>query len=113
MHAKYVDDLTIAEAFNLKQAIIPNPGRELPDAFHDRLGQQLDSEKSKVYEEILQIEEYAAEHEMRLNVAKSKFMFFNPTENFDFTPKFEIDGNEIETMEEMKLLGLARVDHLR
>ena len=74
------------------------PGRELPDAFHDRLGQQLDSEKSKVYEEILQIEEYAAEHEMRLNVAKSKFMLFNPTENFDFTPKFEIDGNEIETM---------------
>ena len=85
MHAKYVDDLTIAEAFNLKQAIIPNPGRELPDAFHDRLGQQLDTEKSKVYEEILQIEEYAAEHEMRLNVAKSKFMLFNPTENFDFT----------------------------
>ena len=77
--------MQIVDDLNLKQAIIPNPGRELPDAFHDRLGQQLDTEKSKVYKEILEIEEYAAEHEMRLNVAKSKFMLFNPTENFDFT----------------------------
>ena len=43
---------------------------------------------------------------MKLNVSKSKFMLFNPTINFDFIPEFELEGRELETMEEIKLLGL-------
>ena len=43
---------------------------------------------------------------MKLNIAKTKFMLFNPTENYDFIPDFKVDGIPVETMEEMKLLGL-------
>ena len=32
LHTKYVDDLTILEAINLKEALIPNPVRTLPDS---------------------------------------------------------------------------------
>ena len=37
LHTKYVDDLTIGEAFNIKYSLIPNPDRPLPDTFHCRL----------------------------------------------------------------------------
>ena len=49
----------IAEAINLKETIVPNPCRPLPDNYHARLGLKLDPEKSKVYDQIIKIEEYA------------------------------------------------------
>ena len=41
--------------------------------------------------------------QMKMNLQKTKFMVFNPTSNFDFIPEHK----EIETNEEMKLLGLV------
>ena len=38
-HSKYVDDLTTAEAFNIKDSVVPNLLRDLPDTYHARLGQ--------------------------------------------------------------------------
>ena len=105
-HAKYVDDLTIVEAMNLKKTMVPNPDRPLPDTYHARLGLKLPKDKSKVYEQLQKIQEYASDNEMKLNCKKSKFMLFNPTQNFDFVPEFEIEGNLVETQEEMKILGI-------
>ena len=102
-HSKFVDDLTIAEAFNLRESIIPNPNRIQPDNYHARLGQKLDSTKSKVYEQIDRTNDYANQMQMKMNLHKTKFMVFNPTSNFDFIPEHK----EIETTEEMKLLGLV------
>ena len=42
-----------------------------------------------------------------MNFKKCKFMLFNPTINYDFIPEYEIEGNNIETVEEMRLLGLT------
>ena len=89
-HAKYVDDLTIVEALDLKQTLAPNPDRPLPDTYHARLGLKLPEDKSKVYEQLLKIQEYASDNDMKLNCKKSKFMLFNPTQNFDFVPEFEM-----------------------
>ena len=44
---------------------------------------------------------------MKLNVDKCKFMIFNHTVNYDFVPNIESEGNQIETMEDMRLLGLT------
>ena len=74
MHIKYVDDLTILEALNLKESLIPNPERPLPDTYHSRLGLKLDPAKSKVYHEIDNIRRYANDNEMKLNVRKCKFI---------------------------------------
>ena len=86
-HTKYVDDMTIGEAFNIKESLIPNPDRPLPDTFHSRLGLKLEPNKSKVYEQIQKIRNYSEENEMKLNLSKTKFMLFNPTKNFDFFPE--------------------------
>jgi hypothetical protein len=86
-HAKYVDDLTIAEAINLRETLLPNPDRPLPDPYHARLGQMLCHEESKVYDQITEIQEYASDNQMKLNIAKCKFMLFNPTQNYDFIPE--------------------------
>ena len=96
LHTKYVDDLTILEAINLKEAIIPNPDRLLPGPFHARL----DADKSKVYDQIVMIQNYATSNEMKLNFKKCKFMHFNPTLNYDFIPEYEVEGNSFETVEE-------------
>ena len=111
-HAKFVDDLTIAESFNLNETLVENPNRPLPDSFHAKLGQKLDQEKSQVYDQITKIQEYAEENEIKLNCSKSKFMLFNPTLNFDFVPEFKLDNVDLDTMEEMKLLGLIVTNDL-
>ena len=113
LHTKYVDDLTILEAINLKEALIPNPVRSLPDTYHARLGLKLDPSKSKVYDQIEKTLAYASDNEMKLNSKKCKFMLFNPTNTYDFVPELELEGKEIETLEEMKLLGLTLRNDLK
>ena len=44
---------------------------------------------------------------MKLNLTKTKFMLFNPTMKFDFIPNLTVDNTDIETVDEMKLLGLT------
>ena len=44
---------------------------------------------------------------MKLNLKNTKFMLFNPTINYDFVPNLTVEGVDIETLEEMKLLGLT------
>ena len=73
----------------------------------ERLGQKLDPSKSQVYEQIDLIQAYANKMEMKLNFSKTKFMLFNPTLNYDFVTSFEVEGKDIETKEEMKLIGLV------
>ena len=101
-HVKYVDDLTIAGAFNIQESVVENSDRPLPDNFHARLGQKLVPEKSLLYDEIRKVQDYAMDNEMKLNAKKSKFMLFNPTLNFDFIPEVTLENKEIETQEEMK-----------
>ena len=113
LHTKYVDDLTVLEALNLKEVLVPNQDRPLPDPYHARLGLKLDEHKSKVYDQIRNTEAYATENDMKLNVAKCKFMLFNPTHIYDFIPQLQIQGTNIETMEEMKLLGLTLTNDLK
>ena len=50
---------------------------------------------------------------MKINCDKSKFILFNPTENFDFIPEYEIDGKSITTEEEIKILGLTLRNDLK
>ena len=113
LHTKYVDDMTILESFNLQEVLIPNPKRTLPDNFHARLGLKLDHTKSQVYSQIEEIEKYSKINEMKINCEKSKFMLFNPTENFDFIPEHKVDGKFLATEEEMKILGLTLRNDLK
>ena len=106
IHLKFVDDLTIAESIPLKESLKPNLNRALPDNYHCRTGHTLIPEKSSVYNELEKIQEYAKSNDMKINLHKTKFMLFNQCKSFDFMPSLELEGCQIDLVEDMKILGV-------
>ena len=43
---------------------------------------------------------------MKINYKKTKVMLFNQCKNWDFMPLFELEGKELEVVDEMKMLGI-------
>ena len=109
LHQKYVDDLTLVESINLKDKLVyvPESVRPLPDNLHSTTGHILPNQNSQVYQQLQKTEEYAANNSMRINQKKTKVMVFNPCIVRDFTPEWELGGQGIEMVEEIKLLGLV------
>ena len=50
---------------------------------------------------------------MKVNFAKTKFMVFNPTTKHDFVPEYVSGENEVETLEQIKLLGVTVTNDLK
>ena len=50
---------------------------------------------------------YATQNEMKLNLRKTKFMMFNACQTIDFLPTLNIEGQAIELVEEIKILGVV------
>ena len=58
-------------------------------------------------QEVDKLKIYAKENGMKINKDKTKVMLFNRATKTDFMPKLELtEGNPIEVVEEMKLLGI-------
>ena len=109
LHLKYVDDLTMAEAIKLKEKLIsvPESERPLPDTYHARTGHVLPEENSEVLKQLKETESYATENKMKVNYKKTKVMLFNNCKKWDFMPKMEMEGHQLELAEEMKVLGVV------
>ena len=107
IHLKYVDDLTLAEAINLPEKLIKVPARPRPDNFHARTGHALPLENSNVYKQILKTKEYARKNDMQLNYSKTKVITFNPCTSIDFLPSMKFENDELEVVDEIKLLGMT------
>ena len=45
-------------------------------------------------------------NEMKINYKKTKVMIFNPCTSIDFQPQFVLEDNELEVVDEMRVLGL-------
>jgi hypothetical protein len=114
-HEKYVDDLTIAEAIKIKAQIklSEDPNPTLPTPFRLRTGHVLPPEQSLVHKEVQNLLAYANAHEMQINTRKTKLMLFNPSRTVDIQPEMIIDNEEIEMLEEMKLLGVVITSDLK
>ena len=80
--------------------------RELPESFHARTGHHLPVENSRVYNQLVATEEYAEKNDMKLNQKKTKLMIFNSCRSMDFMPSFKLGTEELQVVEEMKLLGI-------
>ena len=50
---------------------------------------------------------------MKLNLKKTKFMLFNACTSIDFMPELTLEGNGIDLVEEMKILGLVLTSDLK
>ena len=107
IHLKFVDDLTVAESIKLKDSCVPVADRPLPDSYHARTGHALIPEVSKVFKQIENVKSYANLNEMKINSRKTKFMMFNNCRSIDFMPSYCLVNEEIELVEEMKILGVV------
>ena len=86
MHALFIDDLSEAEAVNLKKQLTYVPStRPYPLNYHERY-QQILKPGSKLQANLTKIELFTKHIQMKINQEKSKIMIFNVSKNFDFPP---------------------------
>ena len=100
--------MTLAEAIDLPSNLVqvPDNDRPLPDMYHARTGHVLPVQNSGVFRQLQRTEEYARENQMQINYNKTKVMLFNPCHSVDFMPELEFGTDQLELVEEMRLLGV-------
>ena len=114
IHLKFIDDMTAAESINLREKLIPNPDPEpmRPFNYHDRTQHVLPKENSKLQTLLDDVNEYARDHQMKINTEKTKVILFNSARKFDFMPNLSLQNDlPLDVVEEVRLLGvLVRSD---
>ena len=113
---KYVDDMTAAEAINLKKQLVKNPNCNpaRPLQYLERTEHILPEGQSQVQDLLDQLVSYSADHQMKINSEKTKVILFNNARNYDFLPKCTNgDDNVLEVVEEIKLLGVMVTSDLK
>ena len=115
MHALYIDDLSEAEAIELKKQLQSDPvNRPYPLNYHERTKQIFPTESSILQKNLCNVEDFTLANKMRINESKSKVILFNKSRKFDFPPEFAFKNGEIlEVLEETRLLGLVLTSDLR
>lgn len=105
IHLKYVDDLTLGEAINMRELqSVPDELKVLPAAYHERTGHFLPHGNSKLYKQLESIHDYSAQNCMKINLKKTKLMLFNPCKKYDFSPYTELQDHAIESVEEFNAI---------
>ena len=95
--------MALLEAINLNTQLSKLPkNAPQPYTYHERTGHELIQEKSKVYLNLKETEEYAKTNKMKINYKKTKLMIFNPARAKDFYPRFLVNDGELEIAEERK-----------
>ena len=115
IHLKYADDLTLEESINLSEKLVINPTniRAQPGLYRARTGHKLPCMNSEIYQQLQETEEYARSNKMEINYKKSKLMVFNPCRSLDFQPELKLGGDQLEVVEEMRLLGVTLQSDLK
>ena len=116
IHLKYIDDMSLAEAINLKNKLVanPDPSPTRPLSYHERTEHILPDDEFRMQEILNNLIEYCSKNQMKINGDKTKVMLFNNGRKFDFMPKISLDGqNNLEVVEKIKLLGVHIRSDLR
>ena len=59
------------------------------------------------WSQLLKTEEYSEKNSMQINKKKTKVMVFNPCKAWDFQSALSLDDQELDMVEEMRLLGVV------
>ena len=115
MHALYIDDLSEAEAIDLKKCLVKDPAqRHYPLNFHERTQHILPVDKSSLQKQLQTVEDFTDKNLMKINESKSKIMIFNKSRKYDFPPEYKFrNGQILDVLEETKLLGIQLTTDLR
>ena len=94
IHLKYIDDLSLAEALNLKESLLENPdiNPPRPFTFHDRTNQILPPGACQLQEQLNNLQEYCQDNQMKINKSKCKVMIFNPHRKYAYMPRLTLSG---------------------
>jgi hypothetical protein len=104
---KWVDDITICAAVELKSALVPED-RPVPRPvpYHARTGHRLPPDSNPLQQELDKLRQYTDSHQMAINHTKSRAMILNKRRKWDVMPELSVQGNEnIEVVEELKIVG--------
>ena len=115
MHVIYIDDLSEAEAIDLKKQLVKDPlQRPFPLNYHERTQHVFPAQQSRLQKQLQKIENFSIQNKMKINESKSKIMLFNRSKKFDFPPEYSFsNGQNLEVIEETKLLGIVLTSDLR
>ena len=105
---KWVDDLSCMAALHLPSSLVMDTRLDIPRPvpFRGRHGFKLPKESNTLQYELDSLNLYAKKHKMSVNHQKTKVMLFARHKNFDFVPELQlIEGQTIEVVEEMKIVG--------
>ena len=103
---KYQDDLSMGEVINLKTQLNRKLDQSGPMNFHERNGLELLSSNSKIQQRLHDLEKYVVDHNMKVNIKKSKVFPVNFSRKYDFVPELFYNSNSLEVTYQTKLLGV-------
>ena len=113
---KYIDDLSLLTAINLKASLVPDPvDRPRPLTFNERTQQILLAEDSKMQDQLNSLKAFTSTNLMKIKEKKTTVMKFNFSRTNDFPPELVIDGfeNQLQVVSQTKLLGIILTSDLR
>ena len=116
LNLKYIDDLSMLAALNLREVLINDPvERQRPLSFNERNQQIVPIGNNPLQLELNNLKEFTTAKLLQIKEKKTNLMKFNFSRNYDFPPELIIDGfdNQLEVVKETKLLGLMITDDLR
>ena len=107
-HMKFIDDLTLVHAIDLKKCLKQNKANiPRPVPYHSRTGHLLPESENIMQIQANKLQEYVTKNNMKINQSKSKLMLFNTSRKYDFLPEVTFDGeNKLEVVDKIKLLGI-------
>ena len=113
---KYVDDLSVLQALNLKTTLREESfQRPFPLSFNERTMNYLPSEANPLQQSLLELEKFTVDRQMRIKEKKTTLMKYNSSLKYDFPPELKLDGfkDNIVVVKETRLLGIFLTDDLK
>ena len=113
---KYIDDLSLLTAINLKLNLIPDPcERPRPFNFSERTQQVLLAEENPMQELLNSLQNFTAVNLMKIKEKKTNIMKFNFSRSNDFPPELAVQGfgDQLQVVKEAKLLGIILTSDLK
>ena len=103
---KWVDDVTLCTALDLKTALVPEDRAvPRPRPYHARTEHRLPREANAMQYDLDDLCSYTDSHLMAISKSKTKAMLWNSRTKWDFIPELSLKEDDIEVVQGMKFFG--------
>ena len=116
LNLKYIDDLSMLQAVNLKHKLVSDPvNRPQPLSHCERNGMILPFSSNPLHNALMDLKDFTDKKLMRIKEKKTNVIKFNFSHKYDFPPEILIEGfkNHLDVVQQTKLLGVILSDDLK